>query len=181
MSIVDLRENLAKVSVKLPSLLGLTNINQIPKLEKITINVGIGKVRQTKEMVDYIEQTLTKITGQKPLPRSARQAIAGFKVRQGDQVGWQVTLRGRRMWEFANRLVNLTFPRIRYFRGLSFGNLDRQGNLTIGFKDQSAFAETGPEAFDKPFGLAITLTIKRSSPKISQLFLPQLGFPVKTS
>lgn len=180
MNLIDLKKNTAVISKDLMTELGLSNINQLPRLTKITVSAGIGKVRQSKDVVEYIEQVLTKITGQKPIARSARRAIAGFKVRQGEQVGWQVTMRGSRMWDFANRLVNLTLPRVRDFRGLATGNLDNQGNITIGFKDQSAFAEIGAEAFDKPFGLAVTISISRSSPKISQIFLPRLGFPVKT-
>ncbi len=157
------------------------NISQLPKITKVSLNIGLGQHRTNKEMMSYIEQSLAQITGQKPVATLSRKAVAGFKLRQGETVGLRVTLRGTKMNDFLNRLINVTLPRIREFRGIAASQFDGQGNLTIGFKDQSAFAELGPESLDRPFGLSATISIARSDPGSSQVLLKSLGFPLKTS
>lgn len=161
--------------------LGLTNIHALPKIEKVSLNVGLGVHKQNKDMVSYIEQSLTAIAGQKPVLTHAKKAIAGFKLRAGDLVGMRVTLRGDKMNDFLNRLINITLPRIREFRGIEASQFDKQGNLTLGFKDQVAFPELGTDVMDKPFGLSVVITIKKSSPAASSAVLKALGFPLKKS
>lgn len=161
--------------------LGVGNVLKLPRLEKVSVNVGLGQNRQNKDMVSYIEESLTKITGQKPVKTYARKAIAGFKLREGDLVGLRVTLRGRRMTDFIERLLNITLPRIRDFKGVDPKQFDKQGNLTIGFKDQVPFAELGHDVLDRPFGLSVTITLAHSSPAKSEIVLRALGFPMKVA
>lgn len=156
------------------------NVLALPRITKVTVNAGIGRVRTDDKMVDFIRDSLIKITGQKPAIRRARKAIAGFKVRENDIVGLTVTLRGKRMNDFLNRLVNVTLPRVREFSGLDMKHLDNQGNFSIGFKDQSGFVELGSDSYDRPFGLEFTITVARSDKDKSQALFKALGFPVKT-
>ncbi len=161
--------------------LGVKNVFALPKIQKVSINIGLGMNKGNKEMVSYIEQSLTAIAGQKPVMTHAKKAIAGFKLRAGDLVGMRVTLRGPKMHDFLNRVINITLPRIREFRGLDMDQFDKQGNLTIGFKDQVPFAELGNDVMDKPFGLSMTINIKNSNPTASAAVLKALGFPFKKS
>ena len=177
--LIDTKALYAKNLEVLKKELSLGNINALPKIQKVSINVGLGLNRQNKEMVAYVTKSLTQITGQKPLETFAHKAIAGFKIRQGDLVGLRVTLRGSRMNDFLNRLINITLPRIRDFKGIENNAFDKQGNLTIGFRDQVPFAEMGYDVLDKPFGLSATITIARSNPEKSQILLQTLGFPMK--
>ena len=132
-------------------------------------------------MVAYIVGALGKITGQKPVITKAKKAIAGFKIRSGDEVGVRVTLRSNKMFDFIDRLINVSLPRIRDFKGIDPKSFDQSGNLTIGFKDQVAFVELGHDGLDKPFGVEVTFSISNSSPSASEQFLKQLGFPMKVS
>lgn len=175
MSAIDVRENYQHS--KLLKELGITNIHQLPKISKVTVGVGIAKVRQTKEMVDYIEKALAKITGSAPIKTRAKRSIAGFKVRAGETIGFKVTLRGRKMNDFLNRLINISIPRLRDFRGFRLSSLDQQGNLTIGLRDQGVFPELGSDSFERPFGLQVTVVIDRSDRQKSGILLKQLGFP----
>lgn len=161
--------------------LGVKNVMALPKLSKVSLNVGLGVNKTNKEMISYIEESLAALAGQKPVQTHARKAIAGFKLRTGDLVGMRVTLRGPKMTDFLNRLINVTLPRIREFRGIEAGQFDAQGNLTIGFKDQVSFPELGNDVMDKPFGLSVTITIKNSNPAASMTVLKALGFPFKKS
>ncbi len=179
MSMINVQENITANRTKLQEDLAVKNPNALPKLTKITLNVGIGKFRGNKDILAESERRLTVIAGQKPVITLAKRAIAGFKVRTGDQVGLKVTLRGRKMYDFLNRLVNVTFPRMRDFRGLRPENIDAQGNVTIGFKDQNAFAELAQEISDGTFGVTVTLTINQSSPEKTVKLLSALGFPIK--
>lgn len=165
---------------KLKGELSIGNVNALPVIQKVSINSGLGLHKANKEMVAYIEASLAAIAGQKPVMTYARKAIAGFKLREGDLVGLRVTLRGQKMFDFLNRLINVTLPRIRDFRGIEESQFDRQGNLTIGFKDQVSFAELGQDVMDKPFGLSVTITLRHSDPARSMVFLKTLGFPLKT-
>jgi large subunit ribosomal protein L5 len=160
--------------------LALTNVHALPKITKVSLNVGLNQYRNEKAAIEYITKSIAKIAGQQPVTTIARKSVAGFKVRAGETVGLRVTLRGTRMYDFLNRLLNITLPRIRDFRGLSTSSFDKDGNLTIGFKDQAPFAELGHEALDRPFGLSITISIARSDSQKSQTYLRRLGFPFKT-
>lgn len=181
MSIINYRERYSSQTSEFTAKLGVKNVQALPKISKVTVNVGLGQHRQSKEMVKYINDTLTLVTGQKPAETKAKKSIAGFKIRQGDHVGLKVTLRGGRMNDFINRLINITLPRIRDFKGIQASQIDKQGNLTIGLKDQVPFAEVGYDSIDKQFGLTITMTISQSDPAKSYKFLQLLGFPMDLS
>lgn len=130
-------------------------------------------------MLTYVAESLRQITGQKPSITKATKSIAGFKLRQGEEIGMKVTLRSQKMYDFLDRLINVALPRIREFRGFDANNFDKMGNLTVGFADTTPFAELGHSSIDKPFGLSITLTISNSSKENSFKLLRALGLPVK--
>ena len=161
--------------------LAINNVMALPRLKAVSVNVGLGTNRQNKDMVAYIADALAQVTGQKAVPTMAKKAISSFKLRAGEQVGLRVTLRGTKMEDFLNRLLNVSLPRIRDWRGIDPKSFDAQGNLTVGFKDQVAFVELGHDGLDKPFGVEITLTIKNSNPERSAVLLKTLGFPMKVS
>jgi large subunit ribosomal protein L5 len=178
MSLINYREKYNSEKPALQEALDIKNVWALPAITKASVNVGLGQHRTNKDMVKYIADTLQLITGQQPAETRARKAIAGFKIRQGDLVGLRVTLRGKRMNDFINRLINITLPRIREFKGITSHKFDRQGNLTIGLKDQIPFAEIGHDAIDKQFGLTITLSIANSTPAKSYQLLKIVGFPM---
>jgi len=181
MALIDIKSNWEKGSKELMKELGITNVMALPKLKSVSINVGLSNNRQNKDMVSYIAASLAKVTGQTAAATVAKKAISSFKLRAGEQVGLRVTLRGDKMYDFINRLLNVSLPRIRDFRGINPKSFDAQGNFTMGFKDQVAFVELGHEGLDKPFGVEITLSIKNSNPAHSEALLKALGFPMKTS
>jgi len=180
MSFINVKEAYNNRIKDIKQATGVDNTMALPRIAKVSINVGLGQDRQNKDMVTYIADSLTQITGQKAVPTHAKQSIAGFKIRENDVVGYRVTLRGERMNDFINRLLNIALPRIREFRGIDPRKFDRQGNITIGLKDQIPFAELGNDAIDKQFGLTITITISNSDPRKSEELLKTLGFPMKT-
>ena len=159
---------------------GIKNTMDLPRIDKVSVNVGLGRVRLDKDRVEYISQSLALITGQKAFPTKAKRAVVGFKIRENDIIGYRVTLRDAKMNDFIDRLLNISLPRIREFRGIDPKKFDGQGNLTIGLRDQISFAELGSDAIDRLFGMTITLTIKNSDPKKSLDLLKTLGFPMKT-
>ncbi|QQG50129.1 MAG: 50S ribosomal protein L5 [Candidatus Berkelbacteria bacterium] len=179
MSLIDFKERYSKQRQDLTGILEVDNVNALPKLAKISVNVGTGRLRGNKDMLAYVEGALKQITGQKPAITKARKSIAGFKLREGEEVGMRVTLRGGKMYDFLNRLINVTLPRIREFRGFAASSFDAQGNLNIGLGDTSPFAELGHSALDKPFGMSITLNFRNSSREKSFKLLQTLGLPVK--
>lgn len=156
---------------------GYTNVNASPKLVKITVSSGVGKADKAKKA--YVESRLARITGQKPSARAAKQSIAQFKMRQGDIVGFQVTLRGARMNEFLEKLIHVTLPRTRDFRGLNVTAIDEMGNFTIGIKDHTIFPETAEEDLKDVFGVAITLVTTAKNKVEAEAFLRHLGIPFK--
>lgn len=156
---------------------GYTNVNASPKLLKITVSSGVGKADKTKKAL--VENRLARITGQKPSARAAKQSIAQFKMRQGDIVGYQVTLRGARMNEFLEKLIHITLPRTRDFRGLNATAIDEMGNLTIGIKDHTIFPETAEEDLKDVFGVAITLVTTAKTKEEAEAFFRHLGIPFK--
>lgn len=157
---------------------GYKNVMAIPKIEKVAVNVGIGKFREEKQCKE-IEEYLALITGQKAAPRPAKKAIAAFKTRQGMVIGYQVTLRGGRMYDFLSRLVNIALPRTRDFRGIEERTFDREGNLTIGVREHIVFPEMIGEDYKFLFGLEMTVvtTAKRREHGIE--LLKMMGFPIK--
>lgn len=158
--------------------LNLQNANQVPKITKVTINSGLSAKRDAK-FIETITDTLTKISGQHPVVTKARLSIAGFKVREGMPVGAKVTLRGQRMWDFLDKLVNITFPRVRDFRGIAEGLVDESGNLNIGFKEHIAFPEVEADAIDALHGLQVTVTTTAEDREAGLKLFKALGFPFK--
>ncbi len=157
--------------------LGLKNVNEVPKLDKIIVNVGLGKARDDKKLIEIANNTLTKITGQTPVVRTARMSIATFKLREGDKIGTKVTLRGAKMYEFTDRLINIVLPRLRDFHGVSNKSFDGQGNYSIGFKDQSVFPELTFEETTTPHGLQVVFVISAKEPAHAQALLTKFGMP----
>ncbi|MCI5050688.1 MAG: 50S ribosomal protein L5 [Candidatus Pacebacteria bacterium] len=173
-------EKQAKVFETLGAELGLTNVMQTPKIEKIVVNVGSGSRQKRDRMAnDFIAEQLTKITGQKPSGRQAKMSIAGFKIRQGDVVGQSVTLRGERMQSFFDKLVNVALPRTKDFRGLETKTIDSMGNMTLGIKEHTIFPETGDEELHNIFGLSITVVTTAKDKASAEKYLRFLGVPFK--
>ena len=157
--------------------LKLENVHQVPKLEKIVVSVGIGKNKDDKRHTEIVRNTLTKITGQAPVDRMAKKSIAGFKIRAGmNRVGISVTLRGARMYEFLDRLVNVALPRVRDFHGVG-AKFDKGGNYNLGVVEQSVFPELTFEETQVLHGLQITFAIKNESAAHSRALLEKFGVP----
>ena len=157
---------------------GYKNVMSVPKIAKVVVNSGVGRIRDAKQQ-EEIQKYLALITGQKPAPRPAKKAIASFKTRQGLIIGYQVTLRGRRMYDFISRLINIALPRTRDFKGLDLKSFDASGNLTVGIKEHIVFPEIVGEDYRFLFGLEVTIvtTAKRREEGVELLRL--MGFPVK--
>lgn len=157
---------------------GYKNMMAIPKVERVVVNTGVGRLREAKER-EEVEKYLTLITGQKPSPRPAKRAIAAFKTRKGLVIGYQVTLRGGRMYDFLSRLVNVALPRTRDFKGIEESAFDGRGNLTIGVREHIVFPEMVGEDYRILFGLEVTIvtTAKKREEGIELLRI--MGFPVK--
>lgn len=157
--------------------LELTNIEQVPKLEKIVINVGLGRGKDDKHLFEVATNTLRKITGQQPVSTFSKKSIAGFKLRAQEKIGLKVTLRGDKMYEFADRLINLVLPRLRDFRGVNSKGFDKQGNYSIGFTDQSVFPDLSFEETTTPHGLQAIFVIRSAGPDQARVLLEKLGMP----
>jgi len=154
------------------------NVMQVPKLDKIVVNVGVGDAPTDKRLLDAAVNELGQITGQKASIRSARKSIAGFKLREGQTNGCMVTLRGDRMYEFLDRLLNVALPRVRDFRGLSPNSFDRQGNYTMGIREQTIFPEIDMDSVIRVRGMNVTIVIKNSrSSEESRELLRKFGMP----
>jgi large subunit ribosomal protein L5 len=158
--------------------LGLSNVMQVPRLEKIVVNMGVGDALKDGRMLDAAVEDLTTITGQKPVITRARKSIAGFKLREGNAIGVKVTLRGDRMWEFFDRLVSLAIPRIRDFRGLDNRSFDGRGNYTFGLTEQLIFPEIDYDKVLKVRGMDITIVTTARSDDEGRTLLRALGFPL---
>ena len=158
--------------------LGLSNINEVPKLEKIIISVGIGKNKDDKHHYEVVRNTVTKVTGQSPIDRMAKKSIAGFKIRAGmNRVGLSVTLRDSRMYEFLDRLVNVGLPRVRDFHGVGAKAFDKGGNYNLGITDQSIFPELSFEETQHIHGLQVTFVMKNGNKVASRALLEKFGMP----
>lgn len=156
---------------------GYENVMQIPKLEKITVNIGCGEARDNSKMVEAIANDLAKITGQKPVVTKARKSVANFKLREGQPVGAKVTLRSDRMWEFLDRLFNLALPRVRDFRGINPNGFDGRGNYAFGLKEQLIFPEIEYDKIDKIRGMDIAFTTTAQNDEEARELLTLLGAP----
>lgn len=167
-----------KVVGELKSEHQLANVHQVPKLEKIVISVGIGKNKDDKRFHETVTTTLRKITGQQPVDRIAKKSIAGFKIRAGmNRIGVSVTLRGARMYEFMDRLINIALPRVRDFHGVGPKGFDRGGNYNLGIIDQSIFPELSFEDTQVVHGLQITFVIKNGNKETNRALLEKFGMP----
>ncbi len=159
--------------------LGLRNVMEVPRLEKIVLNCGVGKATQQASLLDGAVADLTVITGQKPLVTKAKRSIAGFKLRAGNSIGAKVTLRGDRMWEFYDRLVSLAIPRIRDFRGLDPKSFDGHGNYTFGVTEQLIFPEINYDRIDTVRGMDVTIVTTAGNDDHGRALLRALGFPFR--
>jgi large subunit ribosomal protein L5 len=157
--------------------LGLANVMQVPRLEKVVVNMGVGEAIKDGRLLDAAIEDLQVITGQRPVVTRARKSIAGFKLRQGMAIGAKVTLRGARMWEFLDRLVSLALPRIRDFRGLSPAAFDGHGNYTLGVTEQLIFPEIDYDKVVKITGMDITIVTTAATDEEGRALLAALGFP----
>ncbi|MBI3626647.1 50S ribosomal protein L5 [Candidatus Uhrbacteria bacterium] len=151
-----------------------------PKLQKVVINIGAGQNLKDAKFAEMLEKNITAISGQKPLKTAAKKSISNFKIREGMIIGMKVTLRDRRMFDFLDKLVNVTLPRIRDFRGLPPTCMDKQGNLTIGFKDQIPFSEIAAEGTEKLHGIEVTIVSKARNKEEAFELYKLLGFPFRT-
>ncbi len=158
---------------------GWTNLMQAPRVEKVVVSVGVGKMIKEKGKLDLVADRLAKITGQKAAPRGAKKAIATFKTRIGDRVGYQITLRGKRAEDFLNRLVHVALPRTKDFRGISSDSIDEMGNYTLGIKENTVFPETADEELKDVFGMAVTIVTTAKNKIEAKAYLQHLGFPFK--
>jgi len=156
---------------------GLKNDLLVPRLIKVVLNVGFGRHAKEKEFMASVEKGLTRISGQKPVFTEAKKSISAFKIREGLVIGCKVTLRGQRMYDFTEKLVNITFPRVRDFRGISEKAVDKDGNLTVGFKEESAFPEIKAEDIGEAFGLEVCLATSAKNRAKGLAFFHALGFP----
>jgi large subunit ribosomal protein L5 len=157
-----------------------TNVNQVPRLVKVVVNMGVGDAAKDSKLIDGAVRDLTLITGQKPQVTKARKSIAQFKLREGMPIGAHATLRGDRMWEFLDRLVTLALPRIRDFRGLSGKQFDGNGNYTFGLTEQVMFHEIDQDSIDRVRGMDITVVTTAKTDDEGRALLKALGFPFKT-
>jgi large subunit ribosomal protein L5 len=160
--------------------LELTNAMAVPRLNKIVVNMGMGEATQNSKVMDPAVNELGQITGQKPIITKAKKSIAAFKVREGQAIGTMVTLRGDRMYEFLDRLLNIVLPRVRDFKGVSTKSFDGRGNYTIGLHDQLIFPEISYEKVDKQKGMNVTIVTTAANDNQARLLLKHLGMPFRT-
>ena len=168
-----------EIRAALKEQLGLANVMQVPRLEKIVINMGVGAAVGQPSLLEGAVKDLTRIAGQKPVITKARQSIANFKLREGNAIGTKVTLRGARMWEFLDRLISLAIPRVRDFRGLNPRSFDGRGNYTFGVNDQLIFPEVDYDSIDAPRGMDITIVTTAKTDAEGKALLDAFGFPFK--
>lgn len=175
---ITLKEQYEKVLPGLAKTLGKKNRYALPRLSKVVINAGTGKLREKKQVTLVVDR-LAKITGQKPSPRGAKKSIASFKVREGETIGQLVTLRGKRMYGFLDKLINVAVPRMRDFRGFDEKSVDATGNLTISIREHTIFPETADEELKDVFGFAITIVTTAKNRLEALAFFHALRFPFK--
>lgn len=167
----------ASVAPVLAKELGVGNPLAVPRLVKVVVNVGVGSSLKDQRVLEEVEQTLQRITGQKPIKTKAKQSISNFKTRVGLVVGMQVTLRGDRMYDFLDKLINVALPRIRDFRGLPVSSVDSSGNLNIGFREHIVFPEIHSDEIEKIHGLQVTVVTTAGTMAAGRLLFTQLGVP----
>jgi large subunit ribosomal protein L5 len=159
--------------------LDIQNVMEVPHIEKVVVNIGVGEALDNAKALDAAVADLTKITGQKPIVTKARKSIANFKLREGRAIGVKVTLRGERMWSFLDRLINVALPRVRDFRGISPNSFDGRGNYTVGLREQLVFPEIEYDKIDKLRGLEITIVTSATTDEAGRQLLVMLGMPFR--
>jgi large subunit ribosomal protein L5 len=159
---------------------GLTNVMQTPKIIKVVVSTGVGKANKDSKRLELIENRMARITGQKPSPRPAKKSIAAFKSREGDIVGYQVTLRGAEMRGFIDKLIHVALPRTRDFRGIPRKAMDDMGNYTLGIKEHTVFPETSDEELKDVFGLSVTFVTNTNKKEQAFALFEHLGFPFRS-
>ncbi len=169
----------AEVRPALQSEGGYSNVHQIPRIEKVVVNAGVGRAVSDSKQLEAVTQTITKVTGQAPVATRAKHSIAGFKLREENKIGVMVTLRGERMYDFLDRLVSLVLPRIRDFRGISPTAFDGQGNYSIGLREQSVFPELTFEEIANRHSLQVNIVTTAKTPEEGQALLQKMGFPFR--
>lgn len=167
------------VTAELTKKFGYTSVMQVPRIEKITLNMGVGEAVADKKIMENAVRDMTAIAGQKPVVTVARKSVAGFKIREGYPIGCKVTLRGERMWEFFERLVDIAIPRIRDFRGLSAKSFDGRGNYAMGVREQIIFPEIDYDKIDKIRGMDIVITTSAKNDEEGRALLDAFNFPFK--
>lgn len=175
---MSIKEKQQKAFESLKGELGLTNTMQTPKIVKVIVSSGVGSAKD-KNKPKVVLDRLARITGQQPAIRNAKKSIASFKVREGDLVGYQVTLRGPRMFDFLSKLLHIALPRTKDFRGLSKKAVDNMGNLTIGIREHTIFPETGDEELKDVFGVGVTVVTTAKDKKSAAAYFEYLGFPFR--
>ncbi len=175
------REYVDEIRPRLHEQLGLSSIMQVPRIQKITLNMGVGEAKTDARALDAAAEQLTTIAGQRAHVRRARKSIAGFKLRAGMPVGVRVTLRGARMWEFLDRLVSIALPRIRDFRGLNPSSFDGRGNFSVGVREQIIFPEINYDEIDQIRGLDVAITTSAETDEHGLALLRELGLPFAES
>jgi large subunit ribosomal protein L5 len=169
----------SEIRTRLKDELGVANIMEVPRFEKIVVNMGVGRATQQASLLEGAVNDLTVITGQKPMVTRARKSIANFKLREGNAIGAKVTLRGARMWEFYDRLVSIAIPRIRDFRGLPPNSFDGHGNYTFGVTEQLIFPEIDYDRIDTTRGMDITIATTARTDEEGRALLAAFGFPFR--
>jgi large subunit ribosomal protein L5 len=168
------------VRPKLAQQFGLANVHQIPTVEKVVVNVGVGEAVKQPRVLDVVVEELTVITGQRPVRRRAKKSIANFGLREGQEIGAAVTLRGARMWEFLDRFISTAIPRIRDFRGLSTRSFDGRGNYSVGIKEQMIFPEINYDMIESIHGMDVTIVTTAQRDDLALALLRELGMPFRT-
>lgn len=157
----------------------LSNIFQVPRIKKVTVNVGTGKIIKDANSIEEIKKALRSFCGQNPVATKAKISISGFKLRQGMEIGMKATLRGKRMWDFLDKLINVALPRVKDFQGIKKSSIDQGGNINIGIKEHLVFPEIVPEDVRNMFSLQVTVGTTAKDQEISRKFFKALGFPLK--
>ncbi|MFA5584769.1 MAG: 50S ribosomal protein L5 [Bacteriovoracaceae bacterium] len=170
-----------EVAKSLKEEFGYKNLMEVPKVVKITVNAGVGRASKEAKELEEVIKGLSLITGQRPVKTKAKSSIAGFKIRQGMEVGAMVTLRGKRMYEFLERLISVALPRVRDFRGVSATAFDNNGNYSLGIKDNTIFPENPYEKFSHPFSLQVNITTTAKTDDEARKLLGSFGFPFKSN
>ncbi len=177
-TVKTIKEVYAAKKADLQKDLGLANVMDVPSIEKVIVNVGVGRIMKENEKMKEVYESLVAITGQEPLKTKAKKSIAGFKIREGQQVGFKVTMRGARMWDFLTRLNGGALPRVRDFQGITLSSIDTRGNLNIGIKEHVVFPEIVAEHTKHIFPMQVTVVPKTGSREAAEKMYRALGFPI---